>query len=874
MAISEQNLQTAARPEAWRSFSGPLLAVIVIALLEILGGAGFRIPNPPAILLLIVAFSAFYGGTRSGLVSAVVAWAYFAYHFSIPGQVFQYTNENFVRVAMWAVTTPAMALMLGYLRQRTRHVGELESEKMALEIQIMERRRAEEEVRLLQSMTLAVSEAEDLHSGLEVVLRKVCDSTGWLLGQAWMPGETGRLECVPAWHMGASGLEQFRKTSLDMTFAPGTGLPGRVWLEKKPVWINDVTRERNFPRARAAMAAGLRAGLGIPVMMGSEVTAVLEFFVRETRQEDDRLAGVVFSAAAQLGSVIHRKHAELALRRSENELRAIIEAEPECVKIIRADGTLVQINSAGLAMIEAEGPERVIGKPVYGLLMPEYREPFRAFIEEVLRGNKGAMEFEITGFRGTHRWMETHSVRLPGDQAGQPLVLSIARDITERKQSERRLRQLAHFDSLTDLPNRVQFIERLEAAMAEADRNERLVGVVFLDLDRFKYINDSLGHEKGDSLLREVALRLGGVIRRGDTVARLSGDEFALVLADMGHVDDAIHVAQKILDVFHQPFRVAGHDLFVTASLGITLYPFDDRGAQELLRNADVAMYRAKESGKNNYQFYVAEMTTKVSERLALENDLRHALERGEFSVNYQPIADCRSGKILGMEALLRWKHPERGMISPALFIPLAEETGYIISIGEWVLRTACEQCRRWQKTGFPSLYVAVNLSARQFHQKDLPASVFRILQETGLHPGHLGLEITEGLIMQQAEASISTLRELVAMDIRISVDDFGTGYSSLSYLKRFPIDVLKIDQSFVRDIPTDTDDAAIASTIITLAHSLGLKVVAEGVETIEQLNFMRAHHCDAMQGYFLSKPLPADQFENFLKNGARFAAG
>jgi diguanylate cyclase (GGDEF)-like protein len=416
----------------------------------------------------------------------------------------------------------------------------------------------------------------------------------------------------------------------------------------------------------------------------------------------------------------------------------------------------------------------------------------------------------------------------------------------------------------------VQFIERLEQTMADADRNERLVGVAFLDLDRFKYINDSLGHGKGDLLLREVAIRLNGAIRRGDTVARLSGDEFALVLADMGHVDDAVRVAQKILDVFRQPFLVAGHELFVTASMGLTLYPFDDRGAQDLLRNADVAMYRAKESGKNNFQFYVAEMTAKATERLSLENDLRSALDRGELSLHYQPIADGKSGRVVGMEALLRWKHPVRGMISPAQFIPLAEETGFIIPIGEWVLRTACLQCRAWQKLGFPSLHVAVNLSSRQFHQRDLPASIYNILQETGLNPLYLDLEITEGLVMQQAESSINTLRELKAMDMRISIDDFGTGYSSLSYLKRFPIDVLKIDQSFVRGIPGDADDAAIAGTIITMAHSLGLKVVAEGVETREQLNFMREHDCDAMQGYFLSKPLPADQFESFLKSGAR----
>ncbi len=862
-----------AGPDIWRGISGPLLTIIFIACIEILAHTEFKIPNPPAILLLIVAFSAFYGGNRSGLVSAALVWAYLAYYFSIPGQPFHYVGENFARVALWAITTPAMALMLGYLKKRTAQLSELVSEKAALETQIAERRRAEEEVRLLQTMTMAISEAEDLHTALEVVLRKVCESTGWVLGQVWMPGESERLECVPSWYCSAKGLERFRKMSLDMTFAQGSGLPGRVWATKKPVWIKDVTTEGNFPRVGAAHKAGLKAGLGIPVLAGDEVIAVLEFFVREPRKEDEHLISVVFSAAAQLGSVMQHKRAEMALRRSENQLRAIIDTEPECVKIIKADGTLVQMNAAGLAMIEASRPEQVIGKPIFGLLIPEYREPFRAFVENILRGNKGKMEFEITGLKGTHRWMETHSVPLPDERGGPSLVLSITRDITERKVTEKRLRQLAHFDSLTDLPNRVQFIERLEEAMAEADRHERLVGVVFLDLDRFKNINDSLGHDKGDKLLREVAVRLSGAVRRGDTVARLSGDEFALVLADMGHVDDAIHVAQKIIDVFREPFQVDKNNFFITASLGITLYPFDDRNAQELLRNADVAMYRAKESGKNNYQFYVAEMTAKVTERMSLENDLRYALERGELSLNYQPIADCQSGRILGMEALLRWKHPERGMISPALFIPLAEETGYIVAIGEWVLRTACEQCRRWQKMGFPSLYVAVNLSSRQFHQKDLPASIYQILQETNFNPALLNLELTEGLVMQQAEASINTLRELVAMDIRISIDDFGTGYSSLSYLKRFPINILKVDQSFVRDIPHDEDDAAIASTIISMAKSLGLKVVAEGVETLAQLQFMREHHCDAMQGYYFSKPLPPEQFEEFLKNGTRLIA-
>lgn len=868
MAFPAQEPRSA-RLNIWQNLSGPLLAVIAITLIEILKLKGFRIPNPPAILLLIVAFSAFYGGLRSGLGCSFLAWLYFAYHFSIPGQPFHYDRENFARVATWALTTPAMALMIGFLKSRAMHVSSLTAINTTLKAQMTERQRAEDEVRLLQAITAAVSKADDLYSAIEVVLRKVCESTGWVVGQAWMLGETEQIECVPAWYTSVPGMENFRKVRFDMTFVPGNGLPGQVWASKKPMWVRDLTQEDSFVCAKVVAQSDLKAGLGVPVMEGNEVIAVLEFFVREPREEDGHLTSIVSSIAAQLGSVIQRKHAEEALRRSENQLRAIVDAEPECVKIVSADGTLLKMNAAGLDMIEASRPEQVIGKSIFGLLMPEYREPFRAFVDNVLRGNKGKMEFEIIGLKGTHRWMETHSVAMPNDRGGPPVLLSITRDISERKDSERRLKQLAHFDALTDLPNRVQFIERLEQTMADADRNERLVGVVFLDLDRFKYINDSLGHGKGDILLREVAIRLSGAVRRGDTVARLSGDEFALVLADMGHVNDAVYVAQKILDVFRQPFIVSGHELFVTASMGITLYPFDDRGAQDLLRNADVAMYRAKESGKNNFQFYVAEMTARATERLSLETDLRSALDRNELSLHYQPIADGKTGRLVGMEALLRWKHPVRGMISPAQFIPLAEETGFIIPIGEWVLRTACRQCRAWQKQGLPSLHVAVNLSSRQFHQRDLPASIYHILEETGLNPLYLDLEITEGLVMQQAEASINTLRELKAMDLRISIDDFGTGYSSLSYLKRFPIDVLKIDQSFVRDIPGDSDDAAIASTIITMAHSLGLKVVAEGVETREQLDFMRVHGCDEIQGYLLSKPLPVEQFEGFLESGA-----
>jgi len=450
-----------------------------------------------------------------------------------------------------------------------------------------------------------------------------------------------------------------------------------------------------------------------------------------------------------------------------------------------------------------------------------------------------------------------------------PLVRQLVNEISERKRAEERLNYMAHYDQLTGLPNRILFNDLLKQAMIEAAAHERLVALMFLDLDRFKTINDTLGHETGDALLKAVAERLRDCLRRGDTVARLSGDEFALVFADMAHIDDASRLAQKILDRFTTPFRIGERDLFITSSIGITLYPFDQDDANTLLKNADAAMYRAKEQGRNNYQFYTSEMNVRALERLSFETNLRQALERDEFILHYQPKVDLVTGNVIGMEALLRWQNPELGLVSPAEFIPLAEETGLIVAIGEWVIRTACKQNKAWQAAGLPFLRISVNLSARQFKEKNIVERVAQALKETGLEARYLELELTESLL-QTPETTITPLKELHALGIHLSIDDFGTGYSSLSYLKRFPIDTLKIDRSFVRDITTDADDAAIANAIITMAHSLGMYVVAEGVETGEQLAFLCQRKCDSMQGYYFSKPLPADAFVSLIKEGRR----
>jgi diguanylate cyclase (GGDEF)-like protein len=426
------------------------------------------------------------------------------------------------------------------------------------------------------------------------------------------------------------------------------------------------------------------------------------------------------------------------------------------------------------------------------------------------------------------------------------------------------LNRLAYYDVLTDLPNRILFEDRLTQALARAQHDRQTLGMMFLSLDRFRKVIDTLGHAQGYRLLQQIARRLAGCVPDGATVARFEGDEFAL-LALTGGTEYPVEVISRINEAMKLPFALDDHELFVTVSIGISLYPDDGEDAPTLLKNAGAALHRAKEQGGNNYQFYTADLNAKALKRLTLENDLRRALERNEFEVHYQPLIDISTRAVVGMEALVRWQHAELGFLPPAEFIPLAEDTGLIVPLGEWVLRTACAQCSAWHADGLASLTVAVNLSAHQFQQQNLSELVVRVLRETGLSPQNLELELTESSIMKNAESAVKTLGELKEMGVSIAIDDFGTGYSSLGYLKRLPIDKLKIDQTFVRDVTTDPNDAALVMAIIALAHNLRLKVLAEGVETEEQLRLLHLLRCDEWQGYLYSAPLPAEAFKQLL---------
>ncbi len=552
---------------------------------------------------------------------------------------------------------------------------------------------------------------------------------------------------------------------------------------------------------------------------------------------------------------------------AEKELRfqsLLLDSATDSILVHDADGSIVYANEAA-AVARGWTRDELFALEPYGWVAidPDARE---AHTQRVLQDGSHIWESLNRREDGSTFPVEVHARSLfSGDKS---LIVSVVRDISDRKRSEELITRMAFFDPLTGLANRTLFGDRLGMAIAHAHRDKEGLAVMFLDVDHFKTVNDTLGHEIGDALLQEIAVRLRDLVREGDTVARLGGDEFTLLLAGISDEDTAGALASKVLEALRPPFEIGDHEIHVTASIGIAFCGPAADTAERLLRCADTAMYRAKESGRNAWRAYDPSMDETALERFSLKNDLRRVLERGELEVHYQPLARVLDGQVTGVEALLRWRHPERGLVGPGEFIPLAEETGFIVPIGEWVLKVACEQARTWHDAGFPGLRVAVNLSARQFLHADLLETVAGALESSGLAPGMLELEITESIAMQNAEFMLDTFWRLRDMGVRIAIDDFGTGYSSLDRLKRFPIHTLKVAQAFMDGVCENDESAAIATTIIVLAQSLKLNVVAEGVETDRQLAFLREQGCNELQGYLLCKPLPPRQLSRLLASG------
>ncbi len=570
---------------------------------------------------------------------------------------------------------------------------------------------------------------------------------------------------------------------------------------------------------------------------------------------------------AVVRDLTERLKAEADLRKSEQRFRVAFNQAAVGLAHVGMDGRWLMANQK-LCEIVGYTQEEMLTLNYQTLTHPEdlpvdLEIGRRMFAHEVYEKSREKRYLHKNGY---YIWVNLTS-SLVRDENGEPRYYStVVEDISRRKQMEGELLHMANHDVLTSLPNRSLLIDRITQAITYANRSGEQVAVLLIDLDRFKNVNDSLGHDVGDKMITAIARKLLSQVRDVDTVARLGGDEFVILVTNVDHEDAVATLAQQVLEALTQPLTIQGHELYPAGSIGVSLYPKDGADSQTLLKNADTAMYRAKEAGRNNFQFYARAMNARALDRLKLEGALRNALLRNEFVLQYQPQMDIASGAIVGVEALLRWQPPNAEMIHPADFIPIAEETGLIVGIGEWVLRTACAQHRAWARSGlYPPLRMAVNLSARQFKQQDIAKMVSRALEDSGCEPNCLELEITESILMDNAEAAAATLQKLADMGVHLAIDDFGTGYSSLAYLKRFPIHALKIDRSFVRDITTDTDDAAIAKAVIALAHSMKLRVIAEGVETSEQLDFLREQRCDQMQGYLLSRPLPARQLEGLL---------
>ena len=700
---------------------------------------------------------------------------------------------------------------------------------------------------------------ERLRAAMEAVLKIVCFDMGLALDTYTHASQRSSLQNQNYLEQVIDGMPagllvvdaELRVRSMNRSMADLLGAPDSQLLEQKPALEELISCRELADRAAEALASGARQD-NVLVTLDRRADGVryVDFNIRRARKDGSYMLLLIGQ------DITFRRKARLRLQESEEFFRLTFNQAAVGIALLGSDGRVLRTNSKMshiLGYSEVELLQRFFQQLTCDDDLPEEL----TLIERLKAGEISDYQREKRLIRrdGSRVWVSVNVSRMR-DANGNQRFICVIKDIQRQKQAEEALLRLANHDALTGLPNRVLMQDRLGQAIMHAHRAGRQVAVMFIDLDRFKHVNDSLGHDAGDALIVEIARRLSGSLRESDTVARQGGDEFVVVLPDLACQDDAAKVARKLLDNLFQPMILCGQEVFPSGSIGIAMYPADGEDSATLLKNADSAMYGSKGSGGNHYSFYAAAMGEQAALHLRMEGALQRALQREEFLLYYQPVVDIGSGVVAGVEALLRWQPAGGPMVSPAEFIPLAEETGLIVPIGDWVLATAMRQQVAWRRAGLPAVRISVNLSARQFLGQDVAQRVAALLAQTGCDPGFLTLEITESVLMENPAAATETMGRLAAMGVQLAIDDFGTGYSSLASLKRFPIHSLKIDRSFVMDLTQDADDAAIVNAVIALAHSMKLNVIAEGVETSEQLAFLQERGCDQMQGYCFSRPV------------------
>ncbi len=724
-------------------------------------------------------------------------------------------------------------------------------------------------VELRQSMehtvTRLLAESDSPAEVIPEIIQTISETLGWVCGALWtMDKAESIFKRNAVWSLPQPQIEEFFRMTKQLVPVSGcAGLIGRTLRHGEPIWIADVTQDTDFPRAAAARTAGLHAAFAFPIEAGGEILGIMELFAAQPQQADPEMLRSAHFIGRHIGQFFQREQAEAALRESEAHFRALVEQASDSFYVHDFEGRFIDVNQSGCDCLGYTRSE-LLNMSLADIDVDLSINKLKSLLGPITSRSPIALESRHRHKDGTVFPVE---IRIgPIEIDGHQHLLSLARDVTERKELQDHIQHLAYHDPLTDLPNRAMFNRHLSHAMIQARRYYKGLAVLFIDLDRFKNINDTLGHDAGDRLLQEMARRLTASLREGDLVARLGGDEFVVLLEEVTDLSHVSQVARQILSSLVKEYPLDGQLIHITASIGISTFPEDGRDEFSLMKHADVAMYRAKAAGKNNFQFYSAHMDLHSTAQLTLESNLRRALERDELLLHYQAKVDAQTGRITGVEVLARWQHPELGLMHPEHFIPLAEETGLIVPLTKWVLKEACTQNRAWQKQGLPALRIAVNLSARQFVDDNLLSDVESTLREVGMDPTLLELEITESMMMHNTDKTIEVLAGLKAMGIHIAIDDFGIGYSSLSHLKQFPIDIIKIDRSFITDIPGDQADEAIADAIIAMGKSLKIIVVAEGVEALEQLQFLRSRGCDEIQGYYFSRPIPASDFAKLLR--------